>query len=186
MITFTSSSGLLTNEGGTRANAIEGDTFSFQHAVTEMHEVGETEEPVVLRFVVSEGEVPHNIVLDPETGLQAGTATEMNLYVEEYMTTEKINKDGSNYGKYGSAADGYRDFNFVVKCYNENDEAYSAEQQCTIRVINNYSSDRDNLLIEWANVWADDPDNAFYIDGESVDARTYIKYRKDNGDFPSL
>lgn len=186
MITFTSQSGLLTNEGGTRANAIEGDTFSFQHEVDETHEAGETVEPVVLRFIISEGEVPEDIVLDPETGLQAGTATEMNLYVDEYTTGETIAKDGSNYGQYGSAADGYRDFDFTVRCYNENDESYYAEQQCTIRVINNYSSDRDNLLIEWANVWADDPDKAFYVEGEAVSAEAYIEYRKNNGDFADL
>ena len=139
-----------------------------------------------ITFTVSGGIFPDMLSLS-ESGSITGTITDMDGYVPEFAPPEGfvIAQDGSNYGTYGSALAGTYDCTFTVTI--SGGDATPVDRDFTITVINCYTSDGTQFIIDYTNQYGTvDPNDGeikmFTIEGiGKVTAQEYIDHLRNEG-----
>jgi hypothetical protein len=187
-VSFTSVGGQLVNEfGGSPYSSNPRELFEFQYQVSAINTAEGTEPwyglPVV--YKIQSGQLPNNLTLNTSTGLISGTVIDLDTWVPEYIAEGKVDIaiDGSNYASKGSARDGSYLASFTIRAYVSGYESQAyADQSCSILVINNYSSDRDQLIRDYSAKFG----SSFIVNGRVVDAETYLTYQKSLGNYPPL
>ena len=138
-----------------------------------------------VNYKIQSGQLPLDVTINETSGLISGTVIELDEWVPEFNPPEEyvIEKDGSNYASFGSAAAGSYSTSFVVRAYLVGFEQETFEDQsCSILVVNNYSSDRDQFIRDYSEEYG----NTFIVNNEVEDANTYLQYQKSIGNFPPL
>lgn len=181
IVQFTTTGGQLVNEfGGSPTSTNPRELFEFEYQVTAV----ETEQNAEVNYEIVEGQLPEELTINPETGLISGTVIDLDTWVPEFQKPEDfaLAIDGSNYGTYGSVQAGQYLAEFTVRAFVVIEPEYFEEQTCSILVINNYSSDRDQFIRDYSEEYGE----TFTIDGEPVSAEEYLEYQKSIGNFPPL
>ena len=152
-------------------------TFQFQLSAELTPDSIDVGSPV--SFELDSGVFPMNLTLS-ENGLISGQVIDMDQYVPEFMVEKgDIAFDGSNYASTGSAKARIYDCTFTVNAiYEELIES----RTFFITVINNFSSDRDQLIRDYSRLYGDEG-KIFQIDGQEVEAEQYLTYMKSQGFF---
>lgn len=186
-VSFSSQGGRLINQFAgafSSQNPRELYDFEFQVVASNISEVA----PYIgldVNYKIQSGQLPLNLTLNTTSGLISGTVIDLDEWVPEYQrpTGFAIAQDGSNYAAYGSAFAGSYSAEFTIRAYLVGYEnAAFEDQDCSILVINNYSSDRDQFIRDYSEEYG----NSFIVNGELVDANTYLEYQKSLGNFPIL
>jgi hypothetical protein len=182
-VEFTTSGGLLVNQfSGSPYSQNPREQFNFSYQVN----ADNVSEPVApwynepILYKISSGQLPNNLSINETTGLISGTVVELDSWVPSYVAEESTDPaiDGSNYASKGSARDSLYDASFVVRAYAQGYEPQAyADQSCTIRVVNDYSSDRDQMIRDYSDKFG----NTFIVNGNVVDAETFLSYQKSLG-----
>ena len=135
-------------------------------------------------YSIISGKLPESLALNTTTGIISGTVDELDRWVPGWVNKPPIKVDGSNYATAGSAKEGYYVSEFTVRVHVDDapDNELFADMPCTIEVINNWSSDRDQLIRDYTAQFG----RTFAIDGKLVDAEAYITYQKSRGNYPIL
>lgn len=162
------------------------ELFDFAFQVEGVNVSSNTEyQDLDVRYKIQSGQLPLDLSIDTRTGLISGTVIELDEWVPEFNPPEDfiIEEDGSNYATFGSALAGSYSAEFTVRAYLVGFETETFEDQaCSILVVNNYSSDRDQFIRDYTEEYG----NTFIVNGEVVDANTYLDYQKSLGNFPPL
>ena len=181
VVEFISAGGQLVNEyAGSPTSLNPRELFDFEFQV----EAEETELAATVNYEISSGVLPSNLSLDATTGFISGQVIDMDEWVPEFEKPSDfvIAEDGSNYATYGSALAGQYSAEFTVKAFVVDDPTYFAEQDCSILVINNYSSDRDQFIRDYSEEYGE----TFVVDGKPASAEEYLQDQKSKGNFPPL
>lgn len=89
-----------------------------------------------------------------------------------YNTSETY---GGNYCKFGSGLAGTTNVQFTIRAYMISNPLNYSDQVFNVTVRNNYSSDRDRMIIDHISSLK------LYIDGQLVTPEDFIQYYKDMG-----
>jgi len=181
IVQFTTAGGQLANEfSGTPTSSNPRELFEFEYQVTAV----ETEQSAEVNYEISQGELPRDLSINASTGFISGTVIDLDTWVDEFQKPEDfvIAIDGSNYGTYGSALATTYSAEFTIRAFVVADPEYFEEQDCSILVINNYSSDRDQFIRDYSEEYGE----TFTVDGEPVSAEEYLEFQKSIGNFPPL
>lgn len=152
---------------------IELDAFSYQI---------ETSEPAT-GFAVIDGVFPESLTLS-SGGMISGDLTEMDNYVPEFQPPPdfEFKIDGSHYCTYGSCQAGGYKATFTVEGTDGTDSDTST---LDIDIINNWSSDRDQMVRdmteEFGTLDFDGKKKFFEINGDPATAEEYLTYMKAQG-----
>lgn len=146
-----------------------------------------------IKYMVVDGEFPPDLILNMETGVASGFISEMDLpdkpgdpnSKDYFMKRWKLPPDyritEKNYATVGSAssfANGKPATNtarFIIRAFNARDPRVFNDKEFTITITNNWSSDRDRLIL---NI-----NNQFFLDGKPVTNREYLLGMKKRGYF---
>lgn len=152
---------------------MELDTVSIQLEATTAPEV----ESVSFSLALVDGDAfPMNLTLS-SSGLISGILTEMDEYVPEFVgVVETIAKDGSNYATAGSAAAGSSTVTFTIRATATQSETF-ADRQFSMLIYNNWSSDRDQLIRDYAAEYGE----KFTVNGVPATAEEFLTYQKSQG-----
>lgn len=130
-------------------------------------------------FELDSGIFPMNLTLS-ESGLISGQVIDMDQYVPEFMEEKgDIKFDGSNYASKGSAKTHVHDCVFVVNAIYQD---LVVPRTFFITVINNYSSDRDQMIRDYSRLYGEEG-KIFQLDGQPVEAEAYLSEMKSRGFF---
>jgi hypothetical protein len=188
-ITFTGAPSPLTNEyAGSPTSSNPRELYDFEYDLS-AHMTWTGADGTVEYSIIS-GQLPNDLTLDSATGQISGTVVDLDTWVDwtgtayERPTNYIISKDGSNFGSWGSAQAKEYDATFTVRAQLDDapDDEFSADMECIIKVVNNFSSDRDQFIREYSAQYG----ASFQVDGKFVDANTYLDYQKSLGNFPAL
>lgn len=172
-VSFTTAGGQLINTAGTDNPK---ELFPFAYQITAQSDMGGT----TFEYTIDSGDFPGGLTLNINTGAISGNVAEMNTWVAGFTKPAdyKIARDGSNY-KIASVLAGEFLAEFTVKAIEttNNDEG---TQDCSILVINNYSSDRDQFIRDYDEIYGPQ----FKIDGSFVSGDEYLTKKKAEGLFP--
>lgn len=149
-----------------------------------------------LEFYIVSGTLPNNLTLS-SSGQISGTVIDMDTYVDWNGTPyEKPSDfvlliDASNYGTYGSAKAGSYSIDFTVRAHvtDAPPDEFFADQACSILVVNNYSSDRDQFIRDYTEEYGEGESGSkklFRINDVPVTAEEYLTYQKSLGNYPPL
>jgi hypothetical protein len=146
-----------------------------------------------IKYMVVSGEFPPDLTLDMDTGVAYGFISEMDLpdnpgdpsnrdyFMERWRLPPDFRITEKNYATVGSASS-FRNgrgaeniARFVIRAFNSRDPRVFTDKEFSISISNNWSSDRDRLII---NI-----NNQFYVDGKSASNREYLKKMKQRGFF---
>jgi len=144
-----------------------------------------------IKYMIVGGEFPPDLTLDMETGVAYGFISEMDLpdnpgefptkdyFMERWRLPEGFKITENNYATVGSASS-FRNgrgaeniARFIIRAFNARDPRVFTDREFSISISNNWSSDRDRLIL---NI-----DNQFYVNGEPASNRAYLKNMKDKG-----
>jgi hypothetical protein len=181
LVEFTTAGGQLTNEfTGTPTSANPRELFDFEYQVNAVDSQSGGE----INYEIIEGQLPNDLSINAQTGFISGTVIDLDTWVDEFQKPSgfTIARDGSNYGTYGSAQAGQYLAEFTIRAFVVSEPVYYADQDCSILVINNYSSDRDQFIRDYSAEYG----NTFIVNGEPVSAEEYLEYQKSIGNFPPL
>jgi hypothetical protein len=147
-----------------------------------------------IKYMVVGGEFPPDMVLNMDTGRAYGFISEMDLpdnpedspdkdyFLNAFRLPKDFQIDEENYATVGSAASffngrgGYANANFTIRAFNAKDPRVFSDKTFTLKVNNNWSSDRDRLVLNIKN--------RFYIDGKPATNKEYLMEMKKRGYFP--
>lgn len=145
-----------------------------------------------LEFSIVSGQLPNNLVLS-SSGQISGTVIDLDTWVPEFQKPEGfvLAIDASNYGSYGSAIAGQYDASFTVRAHVNDapEDEFFADQSCSILVINNFSSDRDQLIRDYTEQYGEGESGSkrlFRVNDVPVTAEEYLTYQKSLGYYPPL
>lgn len=146
-----------------------------------------------IKYMVIAGEFPPDLTLDMETGVAYGFISEMDLpdnpgdssgrdyFMERWRLPPSFRITEKNYATVGSASS-FRNgrgaeniARFIIRAFNARDPRVFTDKEFSISISNNWSSDRDRLII---NI-----NNQFYVDGNPASNRGYLKKMKERGFF---
>jgi hypothetical protein len=146
-----------------------------------------------IKYMVVSGEFPPNLTLDMETGEAYGFISEMDLpdnpgdptskdyFMERWRLPPDFRINEKNYATVGSASS-FRNgrgaeniAKFVIRAFNARDPRVFTDKEFSISISNNWSSDRDRLII---NI-----NNQFYVDGNPTSNKEYLNKMKERGFF---
>ena len=172
-VSFTTTGGQLVNTAGLDNPK---EVFAFAYQISAESELGGTD----FEYTIDSGVFPGGLTLNLTTGAISGNVAEMNTWVPGFSKPDgyKIAKDGSNY-KIASVLAGEYLAEFTVKAL-EKTNSEEATQDCSILVINNYSSDRDQFIRDYDEHYGPQ----FKIDDSFVSAEEYLQKKKAEGLFP--
>lgn len=128
-------------------------------------------------FSVIDGIFPSNLNLDP-SGTISGVIIDMDEYVPVFMNGDEYVPaiDGSNYAESNSAAVGSYSCSFTIRASSDDGtEVVFEDRVFSINVINNWDSDRNQMVRKYAEVYGED-NKIFTIDGIVVDTEVYIDH----------
>lgn len=146
-----------------------------------------------IKYMVVGGEFPPDLTLDMETGVAYGLISEMDLpdnpgdsnskdyFMERWRLPPDFKITEKNYATVGSASsfvNGRPATNiarFTIRAFNARDPRVFNDKEFTMTVTNNWSSDRDRLIL---NI-----DNQFFLDGNPVTNKEYLLKMKQRGYF---
>ena len=147
-----------------------------------------------IKYMVVGGEFPPDLTLNMDTGVAYGFISEMDLpdnpgdpsekdyFLEAFRLPKDFQIDEENYATVGSAAaffngrGGYANANFTIRAFNAKDPRVFTDKTFRLKVNNNWSSDRDRLILNIKN--------RFYLDGKPVSNSEYLSGMKQRGYFP--
>jgi hypothetical protein len=89
-----------------------------------------------------------------------------------YNTTETY---GGNYCNFGSGLAGTTNVSFVIRAYRSSNPSNFSDQTFTVNVRNNYSSDRDRMIIDHIS------NLELFVNGQKVTPQDFIQHYKDMG-----
>lgn len=115
---------------------------------------------IVATFSVFSGQIPDNHTLinngnNTATLTITPTVRELDEYVPEYVRPldfvyDSDTKGGGNYATYGSAITGGKTFTFTIRATTTDTNGINVtDRTFTVRVDNNWSSDRDTFVKEY-------------------------------------
>ena len=146
-----------------------------------------------IQYMVVGGEFPPDLILDMDTGVAYGMVSEMDLpdspgdnsskdyFMKRWKLPEDYRINEKNYATVGSAsafANGLPANNtakFVIRAFNAKDPRVFTDKEFSMRISNNWSSDRDRLIL---NI-----NNKFFIDEKPVSNAEYLSKMKERGYF---
>ena len=171
-VSFTTAGGQLVNTAGTDNPK---ELFPFAYQVTATSDLGGT----TFEYTIDSGDFPGGLTLNINTSSISGNVAEMNTWVSSFIKPAdyKIAKDGSNY-KIASVLVGEFLAEFTIKA-TETQNNDVGTQDCSILVINNWSSDRDQFIRDYDEHYGPQ----FKIDGSFVSAEEYLQEKKAEGLF---
>lgn len=181
LVEFTTAGGQLINEfTGTPTSANPRELFDFEYQVNAV----DSQSGAEINYEIIESQLPNDLSINTQTGFISGTVIDLDTWVDEFQKPPgfTIARDGSNYATYGSAQAAQYLAEFTIRAFVVADPEYFEEQDCSILVINNYSSDRDQFIRDYSEQYGE----TFTIDGEPVSAEEYLAYQKSIGNFPPL
>lgn len=154
-----------------------------------------------VKYRISVGIIPNNvIVFDESNGTLKGTVIDIDSNgVYPPCIHDELLEDGSNYGKCDSANEGQHDFEFTIEAYAIISDTnipvpptfeVTDSRDFIIKVVNNYSSDRDQYIRDYSEKFGEDDGFGnkllFAIIGVPSTADDYIAYQQTLGNFPPL
>lgn len=181
IVQFTTSGGRLNNQfTGTPTSSNPRELFDFEYQVNAIDSQGGAQ----INYSIVSGQLPNNLSLNSATGFISGTVVDLDTWVPGFQRPlgYTIERDGSNYATYGSAQAGQYLAGFTIRAFVVGNSVYNADQDCSILVVNNYSSDRDQFIRDYSAQYG----NTFTVNGEPVSAEEYLEYQKSIGNFPPL
>ena len=107
---------------------------------------------------------------------------EKDYFTEAFRLPKDFQIDEENYATVGSAASflngrgGYATAKFTIRAFNAKDPRVFADRTFSLKISNNWSSDRDRLILNIKN--------RFYIDGKPATNKEYLLEMKKRGYFP--
>lgn len=146
-----------------------------------------------IKYMVVGGEFPPDLVLDMETGVASGFISEMDLpdnpgdpnskdyFIERWRLPPDFRITEKNYATFGSSSSfsngipATNTVRFTIRAFNARDPRVFNDREFTMTITNNWSSDRDRLIL---NI-----DNQFFLDGKPVTNREYLLGMKRRGYF---
>ena len=179
-ITFTGAPSPLSNEySGEPTSSNPRELYDFEYDISQ--HASFTDATGNFEFSVVSGQLPNNLTMN-SAGQISGTVVDLDTWVPAFQKPADfvIAKDGSNFATYGSAQAGEYDSVFTIRAHIDDapDNEFFEDLVCTIKVINNYSSDRDQFIRDYSAQYG----NTFQVNGIPVDANTYITAQN----FPAL
>ena len=145
-----------------------------------------------LEFSIVSGQLPNNLTLSA-SGQISGTVIDLDTWVPEFQKPPGfvLALDNSNYGTYGSALAGSFNANFTVRAHVTDAPAdeFFADISCSILVVNNYSSDRDQMIRDYTEQYGEGESGSkvlFRVNDVPVTAEEYLNYQKSLGNYPAL
>lgn len=183
-VTFTGAPDPLINEyAGSPTSSNPRELYNFEYDLSQHASfTGDGS----LEYSIVSGQLPNDLILNTTTGQISGTVVDLDTWVPSFQKPEGfvLAKDGSNFGTYGSAQAGEYDATFTVRAHVDDapDDEFFVDLQCTIKVVNNYSSDRDQFIRDYSDQYG----ATFQVNGVPVDANTYIQHQQSLGNFPAL
>jgi len=145
-----------------------------------------------LEFYIVSGQLPNNLTLST-SGQISGTVIDLDTWVAEFQKPAGfvLAIDNSNYGTYGSAQAGSFNANFTVRVHVTDaplDEFFE-DMACSILVVNNYSSDRDQMIRDYTEEYGEGEPGSkvlFRVNDVPVTAEEYLAHQKSLGNYPPL
>jgi hypothetical protein len=145
-----------------------------------------------LEFYIVSGQLPNNLTLS-SSGQISGTVIDLDTWVPEFQKPEGfvLAIDNSNYGTYGSAQAGSFTANFTVRAHvtDAPPDEFFEDMACSILVVNNYSSDRDQMIRDYTEEYGEGEPGSkvlFRVNDIPVTAEEYLNYQKSLGNYPPL
>lgn len=144
-----------------------------------------------IKYMVVGGEFPPNLTLDMDTGVAYGFISEMDLpdnpedkntkdyFMERWRLPPDFKITEKNYATVGSASSfrvgrGAENVaRFIIRAFNARDPRVFTDKEFSIGISNNWSSDRDRLIL---NI-----NNQFYVDGKPATNKEYLNKMKERG-----
>lgn len=127
--------------------------------------------PVTLTIV--DGILPESLSFSTG-GVISGIVTELDNYIEAFTGELVIERDGSNYASTGSAAVGFYECEFTVRATSNDGVADTIDERIfSIRVDNNWSSDRNRLIRQHSLEYGEN-NELFFWAGQRVDGEVYL------------
>lgn len=146
-----------------------------------------------IKYMIVDGEFPPDLILNMETGAASGFISEMDLpdnpndlntkdyFIERWRLSSNYRINEKNYATEGSASSfvngipATNTVRFIIRAFNARDPRVFNDKEFTMTITNNWSSDRDRLIL---NI-----DNQFFLDGKPVTNREYLLGMKKKGYF---
>ena len=194
-VTFSDPGSPLANEySGSPTSTNPRELFDFEFDLSPYASF--TDPTGVLEFYLVSGQLPNNLTLS-SSGQISGQTIDMDSYIDWTGTPyEKpvdfvLQLDGQNYGTYGSTLAGSYLVNFTVRAHIDDapPDEYFADMPCSILVVNNYSSDRDQFIRDYTEEHGEGESGSkvlFRINDVPVTAEEYLNYQKSLGNYPVL
>lgn len=161
--------------------------------------LGENEiQLTTIKYRIIDGILPNNLSLsDEDNCLITGTVIDIDTNEVYSPCAVELQITGEGYAQCYSALEGYHDFNITIEAYCTIENTLTLEeteittsQVNTIRVVNNYSSDRDQFIRDYTEKFGTLNKNnekvLFTINGTPSTAEDYLTYQKSIGNFPLL
>jgi hypothetical protein len=133
-------------------------------------------------FLMVTGDFSPDMVLNLDTGKFIGRTGEMDQYVSSLNIPPDFEIDEQNYATIGSASYfrngvGFRiPINFTARVFDKSDPNVYIDGSFNYSLSNNWSSDRDYLVLNIKN--------QFYVDGATATNLQYLEAQKAKGFFP--
>lgn len=142
-----------------------------------------------IKYMIIDGEFPPDMILNMDTGRAYGYISEMDLpddpnlpqsgkdyFLEKYRLPTNYRINEQNYATVGSAAEfGSATASYTIRAFNAKDPRVFTDKKYYMTIRNNWSSDRDRLIINIKNT--------FYLDGKPVENTKYLQGMKEKGYF---
>lgn len=190
-VSFSGAPTPLTNEyAGSPTSTNPRELFEFEFDLSSYASF--TDPTGVLEFYIVSGQLPNNLTLS-SSGQISGTVIDLDTWVPEFQKPEGfvLAIDNSNYATYGSALAGSFNVNFTVRAHvtDAPPNEFFADLACSILVVNNYSSDRDQMIRDYTEEYGEGEPGSkvlFRVNDVPVTAEEYLNYQKSLGNYPPL
>lgn len=133
-------------------------------------------------YLIITGDFAPEMVLDVDTGKLTGKTGELDFYASSLNIPSDYEVDEQNYATVGSASYFRNGVGFgipvsvTVRGFSKSDPSIFIDKTFTYNLRNNWSSDRDSLILNIKN--------QFYVDGKPATNLEYLEAQKAKGYFP--
>lgn len=133
-------------------------------------------------YLIITGDFSPDMVLNVDTGKLTGRTGELDFYASSLNIPPDYEIDEQNYGTVGSASYFRNGVGFgipvsvTVRAFDKADPSIHIDRTFTYTLRNNWSSDRDSLILNIKN--------QFYVDGKPATNLEYLEAQKAKGFFP--
>lgn len=133
-------------------------------------------------YLIITGDFAPEMVLDVDTGKLTGKTGELDFYASSLNIPPDYEIDEQNYATVGSASYFRNGVGFgipvsvTVRGFSKSDPGIYIDKTFTYSLRNNWSSDRDSLILNIKN--------QFYVDGKPATNLEYLEAQKAKGYFP--